>query len=189
MKPYYILFLAILITMASCRSSQKISARKCAKAEMKYELASYKWGCPLLTGSDTNTNTHQESSKHDTTILVPVPGDTVHDADTVYVGKNGLVNTSKNRLDTQYAWSMAWVNNGILFHSLYQKPSEIAVTIRDAIQTNSFIETKTITKTITIRTNNLTQWQIGQMWAGRLLLATLFLYFGTMLLKRYLKPL
>lgn len=167
-----ILLITILIALASCRAPQQIADRKCAKAQAKYERSAYRWGCPLVTGSDTIIKTITLRERHDTTIFVSIEADAKHDSIKVVV-HDGIVNSDLSRLDTQYAWATAKVVNGILYLKLFQKEAIIVKTIKDAIKNESKTEYITITKTIKEKTNYLTQWQILQMWAGRILTAIL----------------
>ena len=116
---FVILIVFIFFALQSCRSAQEISNKKCAKAKAKYELSVYRFGCPLGTISDSS-NTSIESSKHDTTIYVPVPGEKVHDTIKVEI-INGIVNSVQSRLDTEYAYATAQIVNSILVLNLYQK--------------------------------------------------------------------
>ena len=163
----FLLLITIIASLASCRSPQQLADRKCTKAQLKYEKAAYRWGCPLVAKSDTVIKETTIRVHHDTTIYVFIKADTVRSVDTVYQ-RNGLAQTDQHRLDTEYAYSIAYVLNGLLFHTLYQKPAEIAKTIRDAIQRDSHVEYKTITKTVVTKINYLTQWQIFQLWLGRI---------------------
>jgi hypothetical protein len=163
-----ILFLIITAFLASCRSPEKM----CSKAQIKYERAAYRWGCPLVVQSDTVYTQMIIRERHDTTIFVRVPADTVRSVDTVLI-RDGLVESDKSRLDTKYAFSVAYVYDSRLYHNLFQKESVIASTIKDAIQSNSRIEEKYITNTVT--TNVLTGWQWFQIWAGRLLAGLLLI--------------
>lgn len=156
--------------LPSCSSPQKVTERKCARAEAKFMKASYKFGCPLIFRTDSVFKTVTLWEHHDTTIFVTIKGDTVKSIDTVYI-KDNLAQTREHRLDTEFAYSVAYVFNGLLYHTLYQKPSVIAKTIKDAMQTKSHIEYQTITKTVTKTTNIIKPWQNVQIWLGRIFLA------------------
>lgn len=179
----FILLITILIALASCRSPQQISDRKCGKAQAKYEKAAYRWGCPLVAKSDTVFTTMTIRERHDTTIYVRIKGDTVRSVDTVIL-VNGIAQSPKNRLDTEFAYSISYVQDGRLYHVLYQKESVIAQTIKDAIQKESHVEYKTITKTVEKKTNYLTQWQILQLWAGRIAILWLLIGFSIRFLRK-----
>ena len=169
-----IVLITILIALASCRSPQQIADRKCDKAQLKYEKAAYRWGCPMVQQTDTVFQQMIIRETHDTTIYVRIAADTVFSTDTVIM-KDGIATSDKSRLDTQFAFSIAYVHDSKLYHNLFQKESVISKTIADAIQYNSKVEYKTITKTIKEKVNYLTQWQIVQIWLGRLFLAILIL--------------
>lgn len=179
--------LIILCTaLFSCRSPQQLADRKCAKAQAKYEKSAYRYGCPLVMQTDTVYREITIRETHDTTIVVYIAADTVRDSITVVI-KDGLVNSDMSRLDTQYAWATAKVINSVLVLRLYQREAEIEKTIKDAIQKDSRVEYQTITRTLTQKTNYLTQWQIAQLWMGRLLMAMLVLLLGVTLFKLYFK--
>jgi len=190
MKPF-ILLITILIALASCRSPQQIADRKCAKAQAKYERSAYRWGCPLVVASDTIRITQTLREVRDTTVYVTIAADTVKSTDTLY-RVNGIYKTPVNRVDVQYAFSTAYVWDGILYHNIFQKPDEIAYTIQDAIQNSSHTEYIIITKTINTKTNYLTQWQVFQLWMGRILMGLLLLvlsYIGIKFLLKRMSPL
>lgn len=159
--------LLLMLLLASCSTPEKLQQRKCAKAQIKYEKAAYRWGCPLVQQTDTVIQQMIIRETHDTTIFVRIAADTVYSLDTVTI-LDGLANSDKSRLDTQYAFSIAYVHESILYHNLFQKESEIAATVKDAIQKSSKVEYKTITRTVTKTTNILTGWQWLQIWAGRI---------------------
>lgn len=160
------IFLLLMLLLASCSTPEKLQQRKCSKAQIKYEKAAYRWGCPLVQQTDTVIQQMIIREIHDTTIYVRIAADTVIAVDTVII-LNGLADSDKSRLDTQYAFSIAYVHESVLYHKLFQKESEIAATIKDAIQKSSKIDYKTITRTVTKTTNIITAWQWLQIWAGR----------------------
>ena len=176
----------IIIMAVSCRAPQQIADRKCDKAQAKYERSAYRWGCPLVQRVDTIRDLQIIRERHDTTIYFYIAGDTVREVDTVYI-INGIAQSPEHRIDTQYAYSVSFVKDSKLYHILVQKEAVIAQTIKDAIQNNSRVEYKTVIKTITEKTNYLTQWQIAQMWLGRLMIALVILFVGFIALKMFLK--
>jgi hypothetical protein len=107
--------------------------RKCRKAKLKYDIATTKWGCPKT--QDSTITTSQVIIK-DTTIYVPVPGQSVHDSIQVIITK-GLMNSPVSLLETTYSRSKAWVENGTLKHTLDQRPSNIPVILPGAIHTTT----------------------------------------------------
>lgn len=167
-----ILLIAVLALLASCRSPEKM----CNKAQLKYERVAYRWGCPLVIQSDTVYNQMIIRETRDTTIYIRIAPDTVHSVDTVTI-INGLPESDKSRLDTQYAFSIAYVHGSKLYHNLFQKETEIAATIKAAIQSNSKVEYKYIKKIV--KENYVTGWQWFQIYAfwGLLLLVGVFFIF------------
>jgi len=157
-------FLILLAFTYSCRSPEKM----CNKAQLKYEKAAYRWGCPLVVQSDTIYTQMIIRERHDTTIFMRVPADTVRSVDTVLV-PDGLAESDKSRLDTKYAFSIAYVHGSQLYHNLFQKESVITSTIKDAIQSSTNVEYKYIKQTVKEKINYVTGWQWFQIWAGRIL--------------------
>lgn len=137
MKILYLVMLSLLF-FTSCITQNRMD-RKCRKAKLKYDLAATKWGCPK--DLDSTFNQSQVIIK-DTTIYVPVPSQTVHDSIPVIITK-GLVNSPVNTLETTYSRSKAWVVDGILKHTIEQRPSTIPVILPGAIHnsTSSTIQT------------------------------------------------
>lgn len=137
MKTHLFLLLSLLF-FTSCITQNRID-RKCRKAKMKYDLAATKWGCPTVQDS---TIVQSQVIIKDTTIYVPIPGQTVHDSIPVIITK-GLMNSPVSKLETTYSLSKAWVENGILKHTLDQRPSTIPVILPGAIHnsTSSTIQT------------------------------------------------
>jgi hypothetical protein len=144
------LFSFLIITATSCTSVAKITERKemrknirtqrkCEKATNKYMAKAYSYGCKWMiqdsAGSVSNTIVK------DTTIYVHVAGDTVYKEILVNSTK-GIVNSKKSQLETKYAFSAAWVEDGLLKHRLEQKDSEIELLIRGVIKEHT--TTKTI---------------------------------------------
>lgn len=132
MKKQTILMLIIAVLMLfSCSTPLEIQDRKCAKAQKKYEIKSYRYGCPWKI-SDSVIINNTVSVYRDTTIFVRLPGETVYDSIKVPYALN--FSTPVNILETKYALSKAWIENSLLRHTLVQKQSEIPATIAGAIQ-------------------------------------------------------
>ena len=138
MKILYLVMLSLLF-FTSCITQNRMD-RKCRKAKLNYEIAATKWGCPKDLDS---TFVQSQVIIKDTTIYVPIPGQTVHDSIPVIITK-GLMNTPVSILETTYSRSKAWVENGTLKHTLDQKPSSFPVTIPAAIQTTTTNTVQTI---------------------------------------------
>lgn len=127
-----------LLFFTSCITQNRIE-RKCRKAKLIYEIAVTKWGCPKDSDS---TFVQSQVIIKDTTIYVPVPGETVHDSIPVIITK-GLMNSPVSILETTYSRSKAWVENGTLKHTIDQRSSAIPVILPGAIHnsTSSTIQT------------------------------------------------
>jgi hypothetical protein len=97
MKILYIVMLSLLF-FTSCITQNRID-RKCRKAKLKYEIEAAKWGCPKDLDS---TFVQSQVIIKDTTIYVPVPGETVHDSIPVIITK-GLMNSPVSLLETTYS--------------------------------------------------------------------------------------
>ena len=138
MKTLYLILLSMLV-FTSCITQNRMD-RKCRKAKLKYEIAATKWGCSKDLDS---TFVQSQVIIKDTTIFVPVPGQTVHDSIPVIITK-GLMNSPVSTLETTYSRSKAWVENGTLKHTLDQKPSTFPVTIPAAIHTTTTNTVQTI---------------------------------------------
>lgn len=159
------LFILLSIFLFSSCTTQKRMDRKCRRAQQKYELAAYKYGCPMV--SDSFSSFTQVIIK-DTTIYVPVPGQTVHDSIPVIITK-GLINSSVSLLETTYSRSKAWVVDGTLKHTLDQKPSTIPVTIPGAIHTTTSSTVQTIKVPYYVDRpieKPLSWWQKVFFWSG-----------------------
>lgn len=181
MKNILLLFVLIAL-LAGCRSPQQIAGRKCAKALAKYEASAYKYGCPLAPGTDTVIQQLIIRETHDTTITVTITGEIKQDS-VIVVVSDGLVNSQLSRLDTQYAYATAQVINSELVLKIYQKQTEIPVTIKDAIQKTTSEKQQTITTVLPGKvTNVLSGWQVFRLWVGNIVLllgivpAIIFLY-------------
>jgi hypothetical protein len=132
----------------------------------------------------TNTVTITEIVYRDTVVYVTIKPDTIFFTDTVLV-KEGLVNFNPQRLDTEFAWSVVWINNSRLNHTLYQKESVIEQTIANAIKEQSTTTEVTVVQTVEV--NKLTWWQtlwvtLGQILSVSLLIVVLF-FIGRMFMR------
>jgi hypothetical protein len=180
----FLMFMYILFILSSCASSERIQQKKCSKALARYEASAYRHGCPLWPVTDTVEKTIFVTERHDTTINTYIAGDTIFRIDTVV---NGISQNPNPRLDTEFAYSIAYIKDGILHHILVQKETVIKTVIKDAIQKTSKTSYITITKKITITVNKLTQLQLFQLWIARFSLFFLVVFLGYKYEKKYLK--
>lgn len=70
----------------------------------------------------------------DTTIFIKIPSEIIFNTDTVYIGKDGLVNSRKSYLTTSFAESYAQVVNSRLQHTLIQNDTLVSYTVKDAVR-------------------------------------------------------
>jgi hypothetical protein len=179
-------FLLILIVFTSCSTSDKVT-RKCHKAKIKYEMAAAKWGCPTIKDS---TIVQSQIIIKDTTIYVPVLSQTVHDSIPVLIN-NGLINTPISTLETTYSRSKAWVENGILKHTLNQRPSTIPVILPGALHTSTSITVQTIKVPYYIErpiSMPLHWWQKLFIYTGISIWLVVILYFPLKIYRNIIKP-
>ena len=163
MKVLYLVMLSLLF-FTSCITQNRID-RKCRKAKLKYEIEATKWGCPKDLDS---TFVHSQVIIKDTTIYVPIPGQTVHDSIPVIITK-GLMNTPVSILETTYSRSKAWVENGTLKHTLDQRPSTIPVILPGAIHNSTTSTVQTIKVPYYVDRpieKPLSWWQKLFLWTG-----------------------
>lgn len=118
--------LLILLVFSSCSVSRE------QRRQSKCERAMFRHGCDW-PAPDTVTNTNTVTITRDTTIYVKVPGEKAVDS----VPVPFPFTTSKNVINTSYALSIAWVENGFLHHELRQVKASVPVTIPGAIQNTS----------------------------------------------------
>jgi len=137
MKKQTILMLIIAVLLLASCSVQKRMDRKCEKAQRKYELASYKYGCPWKI-TDSILIRETVIKYRDTLVYFQLPGDTVRDSIPYQP------NTPINTLETKYAISKAWIANNVLNHTLVQKQSNIPTTLPGVIQTTIATKEKII---------------------------------------------
>lgn len=117
----------------------------------------------------------------DTTVFVPIPFEQVKDS----VDIDTVSGFTYSTLTTSFAWSYASIINGKLYHYLQQKDTLIEARIRDAIKQHSKVEYKEKFTEVLVPVNNLTQFQIVQIWAAWILL---FILLGTIAFKKFVKP-
>ena len=163
MKTHLFLLLSLLF-FTSCITQNRID-RKCRKAKLKYDLAATKWGCPKDLDS---TFVQSQVIIKDTTIYVSIPGQTVHDSIPVIITK-GLMNSPVSLLETTYSRSTARVENGILKHTLDQKPSTFPVILPGAIHNSTSNTVQTIKVPYYIDrpiAKPLSWWQKLFLWSG-----------------------
>ena len=138
---------------------------------------------PPQTHTDTVTLT--QVVFRDTIVYVTVKPDTVFLSDTVLIHE-GVAHFDPQRLDTEFAWSVVWINNSRINHTLYQKESIIEQTIQNAIKESSTTTEVTVVKTVEV--NVLTWWQSLWIGLGKLLFAAIVIsvlfFVGRMLLLR-----
>ena len=163
MKTQLFLLLSFLF-FTSCITQNRID-RKCRKAKLNYDIAATKWGCPKDLDS---TFIQSHVIIKDTTIYVSIPAQTVHDSIPVIITK-GLMNTPVSTLETTYSRSKAWVVDGILKHTLDQKPSSFPLTIPAAIHTTTTNSVQTIKVPYYVdrpTSKPLHWWQKLFIWSG-----------------------
>ena len=171
-------FLTLMLLLTSCITQNRID-RKCHKAKTRYEIAAHKWGCPIANDS---TIVHSLEIIKDTTIYVPVPGQSVHDSIQVIITE-GIMNSPVSALETTYANSKAWVVDGHLKHTLLQKTSVIPVTIPGAIHTSATTSVNTIKVPYYIDRpipKPFSWWQKLFLWTG---VITWWVVFGFLIFK------
>ncbi len=142
---------------------------------MKYDLSSTKWGCPHHLDSIV---VQSHVIIKDTTIYVPIPGQSVHDSIPVIITK-GLMNSPVSKLETTYSLSKAWVEDGLLKHTLEQKASSVAATIPGAIHTTTSNTIQTVKVPYYVDRpvqKPLSWWQKLFIWSGAIAWFTAGLY-------------
>ncbi len=182
----HLYILIILLSFTSCSISDKFT-RKCQKAKIKYDMAATRWGCPTVQDS---TIVQSQVIIKDTTIYVPVPGQTIHDSIPVII-TNGLMNTPVSKLETTYSQSKAWVENGTLKHTLDQRPSTIPVILPGAIHTSTSSTVQTIKVPYYIDrpiSKPLSWWQKLFLWTGVIIWWTVILYIIVRISSFVIKP-
>lgn len=131
-------FLMLTVCLSNC-SMQKRLDRKCSKAQQRYELACYKYGCPWKM-VDSVLVTQTVTTYRDTTIYIKLPGETVFDSIEVPV----RISTPVSLLETANAISRAWIEAGLLKHELQQKQVMQPVTIRNALKEEKALQKEII---------------------------------------------
>ncbi len=173
MKTIYLILLSFIF-FTSCITPNRMD-RKCRKAKTKYELSAVRWHCPVVSDS---IMVQSQVVIRDTTVFVTVPAQAVHDSIPVIITQ-GLMNSSVSNLETAYSVSKAWVANGILLHTLNQKPSAIPLTFPGAIRTSTASTIKTIKVPYYIDrpiSKPLHWWQNLFIWSGVILWWVVGLY-------------
>ena len=110
-----ILFIAVLLLFTGC-----ITQSKCDR-KFPPEV--------MVIRTDSIIHT-KETIYRDTTITIIIPGDTVRDSVQVVNGQT----LKPSILNTQFAESKAWVENGTLKHELRQKDTVYKVKLNNAIR-------------------------------------------------------
>ena len=129
--------------------------------------------CKCLPEVIHTVHTDTKVEYRDTTIYVTLPGDTVHQTDSILVYKDpvtGGLTSAPSFLRTKIARSYAQIVNGLLRHELIQEDLELELFIKDAIQKHSThtIETKVIKEEV----NRLKWWQTALIYLGTVTLIT-----------------
>lgn len=119
--------------------------------------------------TETIINVRDSVVIRDSTVYVEIPVES--HSDSLEIAEDAY-----SHLETGVAVSDAWTVRGMLFHKIYNKdwerlPVVVPIVTRASVRT----ETTTITKTVEVE-KELTQWQIIQIWAGRLLLILSVIY-------------
>ena len=184
MKTIYLLLLSFIF-FTSCITPNRMD-RKCRKAKTKYELSAARWHCPAVSDS---IMVQSQVVIRDTTVFVTVPAQAVHDSIPVIITQ-GLMNSSVSNLETAYSVSKAWVANGILLHTLNQKPSAIPLTLPGVIRTSTASTLKTIRVPSYVDrpiTKPLSWWQKLFIWSGAIAWWIVFGYLAIKLSKFYIR--
>ena len=184
MKTIYLLLLSFIF-FTSCITPNRMD-RKCRKAKTKYELSAVRWHCPVVSDS---IMVQSQVVIRDTTVFVTVPAQAVHDSIPVIITQ-GLMNSSVSNLETAYSVSKAWVANGILLHTLNQKPSAIPLTLPGVIRTSTASTLKTIRVPSYVDrpiTKPLSWWQNLFIWSGVFAWWIVFGYLAIKLSKFYIR--
>lgn len=129
----FAILIVIIIFLFAVILSSCSTVSKCDKAQRKYELAAYKYGCPWKI-TDSVTITKTVTIIKDTTVYVTIAGDTVRD--TIRLSVPGI-NTPHSLIRTRYAISDAWIENSLLRHTLEQINTNVPVTIAGAIRASA----------------------------------------------------
>lgn len=117
----------------------------------------------------------------DTTIFVRIPYEEKKDS----VEVDTISGFTYSTLTTSFAWSYASIVKGKLYHYLQQKDTLIEARIKDAIKQHSKVEYKEKFTEVQVPVNNLTQFQVVQIWAAWILL---FILLVTLAFKKFVKP-
>lgn len=117
---------------------------------------------------------------------VIIKHDVVYRDTTIYVTmpqsnqQNVLVDTSRSVLENETAITKAWVENGLLKHTLTSKRDPIKVylpkIIKEVVRDTVRIKGKDTVKVVTQKVNELTWWQKKRLQTFNWLLAAVVLY-------------
>lgn len=131
---------------------------------------------PTLIHDSTQIVTNTITVYRDTTLYIHIPGDTVF--------KSINIDEGVSLIKTPYTTSYAWVTDGILKHKLEQKDTAVLQNIKGALRTTTKDQqyNKTIERVKYV--NKLTNWQIFQIYLGRLLTVLIILLLCLQLIKR-----
>lgn len=113
----------------------------------------------------------------DTIVAVKVLGDTVTKVFPVYLD-DSVPFSGISELETPLAKSIAWVNEGKLNHSLFQKDTIIKQNIKNALRNTSVVSEN---KQVSVQTkviNEPTKWQWVQIYLGRVALCLMIFGFA-----------
>jgi hypothetical protein len=135
----FAILIVIIIFLFAVILSSCSTASKCDKAQRKYELAAYKYGCPWKI-TDSVTITKTVTITKDTTVYVTIAGDTVRD--TIRLSVPGI-NTPHSLIRTRYAISDAWIENSLLRHTLEQVKQDIQFVLKDVIRASAAVKVTT----------------------------------------------
>jgi len=109
----------------------------------------------------------------DSIVTFTLPGDTVRKTDTVWMDSKGVINSFPIENETEYCYSLAVVENGILRTVLRQKESEIQQLIEGAVK-ETIIEEK---EASIVEVNRLYWWQKVLMYLGAVAVGSIVVYY------------
>jgi len=136
-----------------------------------------------VTHEKDSVNISRVEKYRDTTVIAPIKQEQQKNA--IVIRDVGLVNSDTSTVATEFARSLAWVKNGLLFHTIETTKAHIPIYLSKAVKevkTEIYKgKSKSFVKTITIHTttNILTKWQrffmsLGYVFVG--VIAACFLY-------------
>lgn len=180
--------LCILVILSSCTTTRPERIEK--RMQRKCEAAAFKWGCNQGGSDSIMIIRETKTVTEDTTIYIKVPGEIKIVEIPVEVDKSGKVSSKKSILNTSFAESRAWIENGILRHELEQKDSTIVAKIKDAIRITQIKESKKhVTQKPPERVNYITRWQKSLIIGGYILFGAVVIAIGITIIQtvRYFK--